>query len=163
MHWDTGAPKLFVSRVGLPTILWARAIPFQTCPLTWLSVAVSKLCMSLFDVWFQKISIPPPPPNGWFFQLDPPPPPPRNFRSRGVMHNPHPPGISYFPFHGLNLQYLEIIDRVLLKINCSHLKTRFFMIFDLIICNLLQGNIFYNPVKNFSRGHPLYPLEISTL
>ena len=74
------------------------------------------------------------------------------------MHNPHPPGISYFPFHGLNLQYLEIIDRVLLKINCSRLKTPFFMIFDLIICNLLQPSI-----KFFSWAPPLplgnfYPL-----
>ena len=74
------------------------------------------------------------------------------------MHNPHPPGISYFPFHGLNLQYLEIIDRVLLKINCSRLKTPFFMIFDLMICNLLQPSI-----KFFSWAPPLplgnfYPL-----
>ena len=51
------------------------------------------------------------------------------------MYNPppHPPGISYFPFHGLNLPYLEIIDRVPLKINCSHLKTHFFIIFDLFV------------------------------
>ena len=68
------------------------------------------------------------------------------------MHNPHPPGISYFPFHGLNLQYLEIIDRVLLKINCSHLKTRFFIIFDLIICNLLQ------PSRKFLSWAPPLPL-----
>ena len=49
------------------------------------------------------------------------------------MYNPHPPGISFFPFHGLNLPQLEIIDRVLLKINCSHLKTQFFIIFDLFV------------------------------
>ena len=73
------------------------------------------------------------PSHGWFFRLDPPPP--RNFCSRGVMYNPppHPPGISYFPFHGLNLPYLEIIYCVPLKIHCSHLKTHFFIIFDLFV------------------------------
>ena len=72
-------------------------------------------------VWFQKISIPPPrmvlpirPPTLWEFPFQ-----------RGHVQPPHPPGISYFPFHGLNLPYLEIIDRVPLKINCSHLKTFF--------------------------------------
>ena len=49
------------------------------------------------------------------------------------MHNPHPPGMSYFPFHGLNLPHLEIIDRVPLKINCSHLKTQVFIILDLFV------------------------------
>ena len=49
------------------------------------------------------------------------------------MYNPHPPGISFFPLHGLNLLHLEIIDHVLLKINCSHLKTQFFIIFDLFV------------------------------
>ena len=63
----------------------------------------------------------------------PTPSPPRNIRSRGVMHNPHPPGMSYFPFHGLNLPHLEIIDRVPLKINCSHLKTQVFIILDLFV------------------------------
>ena len=53
---------------------------------------------------------------------------------------PHPPGISYFPFHGLNLPYLEIINRVLLKINCSHLKTHLFTIFDLFL-------IFYKAIS----------------
>ena len=61
------------------------------------------------------------------------PSPSRNIPSRGVMHNPHPPGMSYFPFHGLNLQHLEIIDRVPLKINCSHLKTQVFIILDLFV------------------------------
>ena len=51
------------------------------------------------------------------------------------MYNPppHPQGISYFPFHGLILPCLEIIDRVPLKINCSHLKTHIFIIFDLFL------------------------------
>ena len=62
----------------------------------------------------------------------------------GSSITPLPRGISYFPFHGLNLLYLEILDRVPLKINCSHLKTQFFMIFDLFvifykaICILMQ-------------------------
>ena len=46
---------------------------------------------------------------------------------------PHPPGMSYFPCHGFYLPYLDIIDRLLLKINCSHLKTQFFIIFDLFV------------------------------
>ena len=62
-----------------------------------------------------------------FFRLDHPPP--RNFCSRGVMYDPPPPRNFLCPFHGLNLPYLEIIDRVPLKINCSHLKTQFFVIF----------------------------------
>ena len=57
-----------------------------------------------------------------------------------LIRPPHPPGISYFPFHGLNLPYLEIIDRVLLKINCSHLKTHLFTIFDLFL-------IFYKAIS----------------
>ena len=61
------------------------------------------------------------------------PPPPRNFRSRGACITSHPPGISYFPFQGLYLPHLEIIDCVPLKINCSHLKTQFFIIFDLFV------------------------------
>ena len=63
----------------------------------------------------------------------PPSNPPRNFYSREVMCNPHPPGISYFLFHGLNLPYLKIINCVPLKIDCSHLKTQFFIIFDLFV------------------------------
>ena len=51
----------------------------------------------------------------------------------GSSITPFPQGISYIPFHGLNLPYLEILDRVPLKINCSHLKTQFFMIFDLFV------------------------------
>ena len=51
----------------------------------------------------------------------------------GSCITPHPPGISYFPFHGLYLPHLEIIDGVPLKSNCSHLKTQFFIIFDLIV------------------------------
>ena len=71
-------------------------------------------------------------PHGWFFRLDPPPPL-RNFCSRGVKYNPLPRRISYIPFYGLNLLYLEILDGVPLKINCSHLKAQFFMIFDLFV------------------------------
>ena len=59
------------------------------------------------------------------------PPPLLNFRSSGVKYNPLP--FPFLPFHGLNLPYLEILDRVPLKINCSHLKTQFFMIFDLFV------------------------------
>ena len=51
----------------------------------------------------------------------------------GSCITPHPPRISYFPFHGLYLPHLEIIDSVLLKINCSHLETQFFIIFDLFV------------------------------
>ena len=56
----------------------------------------------------------------------------------GSCITPHPPEISYFPFHGLYLPHLEIIDRLPLKINCSHLKTvgqycLFFIIFDLFV------------------------------
>ena len=46
---------------------------------------------------------------------------------------PHPLGIFCFPFHGLYLPHLGIIDHVPLKINCSHLKTQFFIIFDLFV------------------------------
>ena len=80
-------------------------------------------------VWFQKISIPPP-----RMVLPIRPPHPLGISvPEGSCITPHPPGISYFPFHGLNLPYLEIIDRVPLKINCSHLKTHFFIIFDLFV------------------------------
>ena len=75
-----------------------------------------------FIVWFQKISIPHP----QMVLLIRPPTPLEFLFQRGHVYPPHPPGISYFPFHGLNLPYLEIIDRVPLKINCSHLKTHFF-------------------------------------
>ena len=68
--------------------------------------------------------------HGWFFRLDPPPEFPF---SEGSCITPHPPGISYFPCHGFYLPHLEIIDRLLLKINCSHLKTQFFIIFDLFV------------------------------
>ena len=73
-------------------------------------------------VWFQKISIPPP---RMVLPIRPPTPSEFPFL-RGHVSPPHPPGISYFPFHVLNLPYLEIIDRVPLKINCSHLTTHFF-------------------------------------
>ena len=74
-----------------------------------------------------------PPPPWMVLPIRPPPPTPQNFHSRGVNYNPHPLGISFFSFHGLNLPHLEIIDRILLKINCSHLKTQFFIIFDLFV------------------------------
>ena len=54
-------------------------------------------------------------------------------RSLGSCITPHPPGISYFPFHGPYLPHLDIINRVPLKINCSHLKTQFFITFDLFV------------------------------
>ena len=80
-------------------------------------------------VWFQKISIPLP-----RMVLPIRPPHPLGISvPEGSCITPHPPGISYFPFHGLYLPHLEIIDRVLLKINCSHLKTQFFIIFDLFV------------------------------
>ena len=89
------------------------------------------------NVRFQKIFIPLP----WMVLLIRPPPPPRNFCSRRVMYNP-PPTPQEFLIHGLNLPYLEIIDRVPLKINCSYLKTHFF--YNLWpICNLLQGNMYF--------------------
>ena len=95
-----------------------------TCNITYLAPIV----------WFQKISIPLP-------QMVLPIRPlhPLGISvSEGSCITPHPPGISYFPFHGLNLPYLEIIDRVPLKINCSHFKTHVF--YNLWpICNLLQG------------------------
>ena len=83
-------------------------------------------------MWFQKISIPPPPTDG---SSDYTPPPTHLEISipEGSCITPYPPGISYFLFHGLNLPYLEIIDCVPLKIDCSHLKTQFFIIFDLFV------------------------------
>ena len=72
------------------------------------------------------------PSHGWFFRLDPPHPLGISV-PEGSCITPHPPGISYFPFDGLYLLHLEIIDRVPLKINCSYLKTQFFIIFDLSV------------------------------
>ena len=67
-------------------------------------------------VWFQKISIPLP-----RMVLPIRPPHPLGISvPEGSCITPHPPGISYFPFHGLYLPHLEIIERVPLKINCSH-------------------------------------------
>ena len=83
------------------------------------------------------------PSHGWFFRLDPPHPL-RISVPEGLCITPIPPGISYVPFHGLNLPYLEIIDCVPLKINCSHLKTQFFIIFDLFV-------IFYKAIMYFLR------------
>ena len=72
-------------------------------------------------MWFQKISIPLP---RMVLPIRPPHPLKISI-PEGSCITPHPPGISYFPFHGLYLPHLEIIDRVPLKINCSHLKTHF--------------------------------------
>ena len=72
------------------------------------------------------------PSHGWFFRLDPLHPLGISV-PEGSCITPYPPGISYFPFHDFTLPYLEIIDRVPLKINCSHLKTHFFIIFDLFV------------------------------
>ena len=57
---------------------------------------------------------------------------------------PHPLGISvpegsYITSHHPSLPHLEIIDRVPLKINCSHLTTQFFIILD-------QFVIFYKAI-----------------
>ena len=49
------------------------------------------------------------------------------------MYNRPPPGISYFPFHGLNLPYLAIIDRAPLKLTVLNLRHNFFIIFDLFV------------------------------
>ena len=71
------------------------------------------------------------------------------------MYNPQPPGISYFPFHGLYLLHLQIIDRVPLKINCSHLKTQFF---NVAKCNLGKVNLEAMLVSSFpsyTRGGPM--------
>ena len=89
-------------------------------------------CKMAYNVWFQKISIPPPSPR---MVLPIRPPHPLGICvPEGSCITPQPIGISYFPFHGLNLPYLEIIDRAPLKINCSHLKTPFFfIIFDLFV------------------------------
>ena len=74
-------------------------------------------------VWFQKISVPLP-----RMVLPIRPPHPLGISvPEGSCTTPHPPGISYFPFHGLYLPHLEIINHVPLKINCSHLKTQFFL------------------------------------
>ena len=73
-------------------------------------------------VWFQKISIPSP-----RMVLPIRPPHPLGISvPEGSCITPHSPGISCFPFHGLNLPYLEIINRLPLRINCSHLETHFF-------------------------------------
>ena len=89
-------------------------------------------------------TLPLPPPQRMVLPIRPPYPP-RNFCSRGVMYNTPPPphthtnprttplGFPIFLSMALNLPYLEIIDRVPLKINCSHLKTQFFIIFDLFV------------------------------
>ena len=79
------------------------------------------------NVWFQKISIP----LARMVLPNRPPHPLGISVPEGSCITPHLPGISYFPFHGLYLSHLEIIERVPLKINCSHLKTQFFIIFDL--------------------------------
>ena len=76
------------------------------------------------NVWFQKISIPPPT-DGSSDPLGISVP-------EGSCITHHPPGISYFLFHGLKLPHLEIFDHVPLKINCSHRKT-IFMIFDIFV------------------------------
>ena len=91
--------------------------------------SVSKLNPRIENVWFQKISIPLP-----RMVLPIRPPHPLGISvPEGSCITPHPPGISYFPFHGLYLPHLEIIESVPLKINCSHLKTQFFIIFDLFV------------------------------
>ena len=90
-----------------------------------------------YFVWFQKISIPLP-----LMVLPIRPPHPVGISiPEGSCITPHPPGISYFPFHGLYLPHLEIIDRVPLKINCSHHKTVFYHLWP--TCNLLQGNLYF--------------------
>jgi len=82
--------------------------------------------------WFQKISISLP-----RVVLPIRPPHPLGISvPEGSCITPHPPGISYFPFHGLYLLHLEIIDRAPLKINCSHLNLW-------PVCNLLQGNLYF--------------------
>ena len=91
-----------------------------------------------YNVWFKKISIPLP---RMVLSIRPPHPL-RISVPEGLCITPIPPGISYVPFHGLNLPYLEIIDCVQLKINCSHLKTQFFIIFDLFV-------IFYKAIMYF--------------
>ena len=73
------------------------------------------------------------PSHAWFFRLDPPHPLGISVPEGSCITPPPPLGISYFPFHGLNLPYSEIINRVPLKINCSHLKTHFFITFDLFV------------------------------
>ena len=74
------------------------------------------------NVCFQKISIPPP---RMVLPIRPPPHPLGISVPEGSCLTPHPPGISYFLFHGLTLPHLEIFDHVPLKINCSHHKTQF--------------------------------------
>ena len=82
-----------------------------------------------YIVWFQKISIPLP-----LMVLPIRPPHPVGISiPEGSCITSHPLGISNFPFHGLYLPHLEIIDRVPLKINCSHLKTQVFIILDLFV------------------------------
>ena len=80
-----------------------------------------------YNMWFQKISIPP---HGWFFSFYPPPP--WNFPSRAsfVYPPPHPPGISIFwrgffftltAFLSLNKsENTFIFTQPLLVICCTH-------------------------------------------
>ena len=90
-----------------------------------------------YIVWFRKISIPLP-----LMVLTIRTPHPVGISvPEGSCITPHPPEISYFPFHGLYVPHLEIIDRVPLKINCSHLKTVFYNLWP--ICNILQGNLYF--------------------
>ena len=84
-------------------------------------------------VWFHKISISPPPPPRMVLSIRPPHPRGISVPEGSCITAPLPLGISYFPFHGLKLPYLEIIHRVPFKINCCHLKTQLFVIFYLFI------------------------------
>ena len=101
------------------------------CPEYWMSA----ICI----VWFQKISIHPRP-QRWFFQLDPQPHPLGISIPGGSCVTPsHPSGISYFPFHGLNLPYLEIINTR--QIFIIFLQSNFHNLWPM--CNLLQGNMYF--------------------
>ena len=93
------------------------------------TICICSLCHPGIIVWFQKISIPLP-----RMVLPIRPPHPLGISvPEGSCITPHPPGISYFPFRGLYLPHLEIVERVPRKINCSHLKTQFFIIFNLFL------------------------------
>ena len=74
----------------------------------------------------------PPPPPPWVVLLIRPSNLPGISVPEGSRITP-PPRNFIFLFHDLNLQHLEIIDRVLLKMNCPHLKKQFFIFFDLFV------------------------------
>ena len=130
-------------------IYWPWAI-FCAFARLYIYLIVFVFCFLPVTVLFQKISIPPPPPR-MVLSIRPPHPLGISVPEGSCITAP-PPGISYFPFHGLKLPYLEIIDCVPFKINCSHLKTQLFVIFYLFIIFYKTICISYAGTRHENRG-----------